>query len=209
MWWVLPIYSIVYLALFFTLEKRITLDTPGIHIISCPIDAWIPFCEYFIVPYYFWFFFMFGTTTFFILFRHNRHEYYRYEAMMMIGMTVFLIISQLYPSGLMLRPETLPRDNYFTDLVIKLYRADTPTNVFPSMHVFNSVCACIAYYDCNRLKKVKWFRFLMLVITVSIVLSTMFLKQHSVIDVISALLLILILYLLIYVWGRKHVPCFR
>ena len=36
-----------------------------------------------------------------------------------------------------------------------LYMADTPTNVFPSLHVFNSLAACIAIYESRELRKHK------------------------------------------------------
>ena len=39
----------------------------------------------------------------------------------------------------MIRPGVFPRDNLFTRAVGLLYRIDTPTNVLPSMHVFNAI----------------------------------------------------------------------
>lgn len=51
-------------------------------------------------------------------------------------MTVFLLVSFLYPNGHELRP-ALELENVFQKAVWLLYQADTPTNILPSVHVFN------------------------------------------------------------------------
>ena len=38
-------------------------------------------------------------------------------------------------------------------MVKMLYQTDTPTNVLPSLHVFNSLGACIAIYNSKSLQK--------------------------------------------------------
>ena len=94
----------------------------------------------------------------------------------------------IYPNGQILRPTTVELDNIFVDLVKQLYRADTPTNIFPSLHVYNSIGACIAIMHSQRLKEYRWIQYASLVLGGLIILSTMFLKQHSVIDVVGNLL---------------------
>ena len=56
----------------------------------------------------------------------------------------------------------------------------------------------MAILNCDELRKRKWIPFLSLILTVTIILSTMFLKQHTVIDVLAALILNCICYLIIY-----------
>ena len=104
-------------------------------------------------------------------------------AFLFTGMTIFLIISTLYPNGLDLRPVQFERDNIFVDMVKMLYKADTPTNVLPSIHVFNSIGVCIAISHNRVLSRRKVIHYGSLVLGISIILVTMFLKQHSVIDV--------------------------
>ena len=60
---------------------------------------------------------------------------------------------------------------------------DTPTNILPSIHVFNSLAIHKAIVSCQRLKKHRGIQIASWILTILIVLSTMFLKQHSVIDV--------------------------
>ena len=88
-----------------------------------------------------------------------------------------------------LRPTVFPRENIFTDLVRGLYLTDTPTNVFPSIHVYNSVAVAVAVEHSEQLKNRPVFRNVCLGLTVLIVFSTMFLKQHSVSDVCCALVM--------------------
>ena len=99
------------------------------------------------------------------------------------------------PNGLALRPHFVPGNDIFAQLVRMIYRSDTPMNVCPSIHVFNSVTLMLAYYrsavfDAPRRR---WMRPAAMVLCMSITLSTMLLKQHSVIDVVFGLLLALAL----------------
>ena len=109
-----------------------------------------------------------------------------------------MFISTLMPNGLDLRPEVFARDNIFVDMVRLLYRADTSTNVFPSLHVYNSLAVCIAVHESEALKKHKKICLGAYMIAGLIILSTMFLKQHSVIDVIGAFMMAYFLYQFVY-----------
>ena len=117
---------------------------------------------------------------------------------MMMGMTIFLIVSYVYPNVLHLRPLEFPRENVFTDAVRWLYRTDTPTNVLPSIHVFNSLAIHMSLTNCEALRDKKVIRYGSLVLTLLIIMSTMFLKQHSVIDVCCGATLALFGYLFFY-----------
>ena len=134
----------------------------------------------------------------FYFFFKNKSEYYRLCAFLFIGMTVFLIISTVYPNGHYLRPASFERDNIFTDMVRFLYKTDTPTNLFPSIHVYNSVGVNIAVWHSENFKKNKPVRYGSFLIMTSIILSTVFLKQHSVFDVITGIVLSVFLFTLVY-----------
>ena len=110
-------YSIVYILLFAYLEQR---PVHGYHIVHTVFDDWIPFCEYFIIPYLLWFPYMFLAVLYFIFINKNKHEYYQLIFNLMMGMTVFLIVSYVYPNAQHLRPVEFPRDNLFTDAADQL-----------------------------------------------------------------------------------------
>ncbi len=196
--WVL-LYILIYMPCFFLLEQTVTTD---FHVIYSPIDDMIPFCELFVIPYFLWFGFVAAAGIY--LFFTNVKDFYRYAGFLIIGMTIFLIISFLWPNGHMLRPATFERDNIFVDMVRGLYDTDTSTNIFPSIHVYNSLGVWIAVAHNDTLRKKTWVQIGTAVLAILIVLSTMFLKQHSFPDVVSAFVLALPAYLLTYRCERKN-----
>lgn len=193
-------YILIYMPWFLYLEKHVTSNFYVIHSV---IDDKIPFVEYFIVPYLMWFVFI--AATFLYFFFTDVKGFYRLAKFMFAGMTIFLIISTLVPNGLDLRPVVFTRDNIFIDMVKTLYRADTPTNVMPSLHVFNSIVACIAIYHSKALKKHKIICYSAYILAFLIILATMFLKQHSVIDVMAAFIMAYTLYQFFFERGRSKV----
>ncbi|MBQ1327366.1 MAG: phosphatase PAP2 family protein [Eubacterium sp.] len=188
------LYIPVYFISFIYLEKRNDVNFNYIH---CALDDKIPFMEAFIVPYLLWFVYIFVSVAYFVLF--ERKEFNRLAWYLACGMTMFLIISYIYPNALDLRPAVYPRDNIFTDMVKKLQSTDTPTNVLPSIHVYNTLCVTTALLFNERFSKSALRRGLIIVLSVLIILSTMLLKQHSVIDVFSAFLMAAVFFVLIYV----------
>lgn len=182
--WVL-LYAFLYLPWFFWLESRANLPY---HVIHVWLDDKIPFVEYFIVPYLLWFVYV-AAVFLYLFFKGTKQEFYRYCAFLFTGMTLFLVISTLYPNGHLLRPTEFPRHNIFTFAVQILYQADTPTNIFPSIHVFNSIAAHRALVNNPRLGHNRLIRGGSFVLMVSIILATMFLKQHSALDVMSGIVL--------------------
>lgn len=192
---IVPLYMIFYLTAFYLLESR---GRYRMNVIYSSLDYSIPFCEYFIIPYVLWFFFIAFTVYWFMFKNKNEKEYLQLILNLGIGMTIFLFISWLYPNGHFLRPDVFPRDNIFTDMVRILYQADTSTNIIPSIHVYNSVAACIAVMRCQTLRDHRIVRTGTCLLTGLIILATVFLKQHTIIDVVMAFALNFIVYLLIY-----------
>ena len=182
LWW--QVYWLVYLPWFAYLEKTVTKQ---FHIVHMAVDDYIPFCEYFIVPYLLWFAYIALGIGYFAL--KNKDEYYNLCKILFSGMTIFLIVSTLCPNGHYLRPTTFARDNIFVDMVQALYATDTSTNLFPSIHVYNSLAVNAVIWHCDDFKQNRLVRYSSAILMVSIVLATMFLKQHSVFDVITGILL--------------------
>lgn len=127
------LYVFIYLPWFFFLEKNV------IHysIVHIKLDDYIPFNEYFIIPYFMWFAYVACAVLFF--FFTNKEDYYRLCAFLFIGMTISLIICTIWPNGHDLRPAGFEQENIFTSMVSGLWMTDTPTNVFPSTHLHNSI----------------------------------------------------------------------
>lgn len=192
---VIVAYFLIYILLFGYLENRTVYRY---HVVHTVFDDMIPFCEFFVIPYLLWFPYMVFAIFYFIFKNENKHEYYQFIFNLMMGMTVFLIVSYIYPNVQHLRPSEFTRDNLFIDLVKYVYKADTPTNILPSIHVFNSLAVHMAITSCEALKNKRAVRYGSLFLTAMIILSTMFLKQHSVIDVFIGATLALFGYLVFY-----------
>ena len=198
--WVL-LYIFIYMPWFMYLEKHVTTHY---HVIQVELDEQIPFIEYFIVPYLLWFFFI--AAAFLYFFFTDVPGFYKMAKLMFTGMTIFLIISTLFPNGQDLRPVVFERDNIFVDMVRMLYRADTCTNVFPSLHVFNSLSVCIAIHESGSLRRHKAVCMASYMLGALIILATMFLKQHSVLDVLAAFFMAYVLYQFVYAAEGKKAP---
>lgn len=190
----LIIYGIFYIVCFAYLESK---PMRNMHMIHMAVDDYIPFCEYFIIPYFLWFAYVAAAVVFF--FFRDKNDYYRLCTFLFTGMTVFLAVSAIYPNGHMLRPALYgSEDTIFIRMVKFLYAADTPTNLFPSIHVYNSLATHFAIINSSYFEQKKWIRTGSLVLCTSIILSTVFLKQHSMFDVITAFCLAAVMYCAVY-----------
>lgn len=189
----LIIYGIIYMGWFTHLEQTVTSHYRVIHV---ALDDHIPFCEIFVVPYLLWFAYVAVVVVYF--FFRDKDDYFRTCMFLFTGMTIFLLVSTLWPNGHHLRPYVMPRDNVFTHLVSMLYKADTPTNLWPSIHVYNSLGCHIAIMHSNRLKSHRGVRIGSFVLCVSIIMSTMMIKQHSAFDVATAFIMATVMYGLVY-----------
>lgn len=196
-------YFLVYMVCFHLLETHVVSNFTVIHM---RIDDYIPFCEYFIIPYLAWFPYVAAGVLYFLF--TSKSDYQKLMTNLITGMTVFLLISAVFPNGHLLRPYYFTDHNIFTALVQNLYLADTQTNVFPSVHVFNAIAIHCAVSNSERLKSKKWLQIASLTLVVLIVLATLFLKQHSVSDDLASFLLAAITYRFVYepersIFGRR------
>lgn len=187
------LYSFIYFPWFKYLEET---NTDSFYIMHSPIDDYIPFNEFFIIPYIFWFLYV----SFFLLFFFfkDRNDFYKYSFYLAIGMSITMLICQIFPNGTELRPIIDSDKNWACNLVSRLYSIDTCTNVFPSIHVYNSIGTHIAISKSKALASNKYIHTFSLITMISICASTVFLKQHSIIDVIGAIILGYFTYQLVY-----------
>ncbi len=187
------VYFIVYMTWFNYIEQNRAAKYTVIHM---NIDDKIPFCEYFIIPYLLWFIYVVAVVTYLMF--TDKAGYYKNFAFLATGMTIFLLVSTFWPNIQHLRPYMLPRTNIFTHMVKSLYRTDTPTNLWPSIHVYNSIGAHLCIVRCKWSSEKKWLKNTSLAICIAIIMSTMFIKQHSFFDVFMALIMSLVMAAIVY-----------
>lgn len=178
-----------YMFCFFLLEGR---KYVGFHIIHTGLDDLIPFQINFIYVYLFWFPYMAGLMLW-TIFRQEAETSDKTIGLLISGMMVFLVISWLFPNGLDFRRYLYYDTATMAGMLMEmLHYIDTPTNVFPSMHVYMTLGFQVGLEHTKGLHPIiRWGSRLMALL---IVLSTVFLKQHSIIDVFGAIALTGILY---------------
>lgn len=190
--WILG-YAFIYIPWFTYLEKTVT---DHYHIMRIAIDDLIPFNEYFIIPYLMWFAYVAVAVGYF--FFADVKDYYKLCTMLFTGMTISLLICTVFPNGTDFRPVINPDKNVFSQAVAFLYSTDTCTNVFPSIHVYNSICVHIAVSRSTALKKYRLVQTSSFLLMVSICLATVFLKQHSAFDGLGSMVMAYIMYQFVY-----------
>ena len=160
---------------------------PRINILHSPLDDLIPFNEWFVLPYCSWFLLLAGVTA--ALWWCDTASYDKLCLTMFSGMTFCLIVYMILPNGLELRPavETLGRDNPALRIMQLLWKADAAVNVCP-LHPLPELCLHgngLQPQQADRGKPLR--KVLAWVWAALICLSTVFTKQHSVIDVACGL----------------------
>ena len=152
----MALYLLLYLSAFNFLNTQIHMPHVLVH---CRLDDLIPFCKYAVIPYFAWFPWI-PFTLFFLLWKAPREDFWRLCLPLFGGMTLALACYVILPTGLNLRPYYVPGSDIFARAVRFLYRTDTPINVCPSIHVFNSVTLLLAYYRSRLFERprLRWMR---------------------------------------------------
>ena len=184
--WLL-LYWPVEIALFFFLE-HLPLER---HVMHCALDDLIPFCEIWILPYVLWFACVVFITLF-TLFR-DVGVFRRYMDYMILTVLVAFAVFLLYPS-VFVQPDLPSRRSVLLWIVGVVYGADEPTNVFPSEHVVVALGMVFAVLQSPKLRRPA-FAVPFLTLQLLICLSVVFVKQHSALDILGALPLVLLGYL--------------
>jgi len=165
--------------------------------VSSWFDKYIPYISWFVIPYVLWFPFVGIIIT--IMGFCDKKEFFRLLTSIYIGMTICNLIYLIIPNGQPLRVALTSSDtDIFDRLVYSVYSGDTPTNCSPSIHVLFTVATDIAIFKSKVFKNSIFAKVSFTIISLAIILSTMFIKQHSVIDVVMALALSSVIYVVVY-----------
>ncbi len=195
------IYVPIYIGLFFVVEKLVPEST-DYWVSYMFLDDYIPFREEFIIFYYMWYPALVGMGIFLLI--NDEAEYKRYMLSIIITFTFTLIFCLLVPNGQDLRPEVLPRDNIFTHMIAAIYKADTNTNVMPSVHAIGAFLGLISTHRTKEIKN-KLSIFVLDLLWILIAISTCFVKQHSILDIFGSMALCLIVYIVrLYIEDDFH-----
>lgn len=179
---------IIFQSLIYLISKQIQ-GTPNI--IGGVIDNKIPFIVYFIIPYVIWYLMLFIVP--YILYKKDKNIFTKYILSYIIITIISNIIFIIYPTTVL--RENLNGTNIFYIITKFIYQIDTPAlNCFPSLHCGISMLWILFITNIKKANKIK---ISIIIISILIMLSTLFIKQHVFIDLISGNIIAILIYLFI------------
>lgn len=187
----IAVWFVIYMGLFGFLE---IVPPKDVHLIHCALDDRIPNMAIFIYPYVSWFPYIVVCAVLAIKNLDDR-QFKKAVLVLTTGMNIFLFISYVWPTGLDLRESIVYDLHTLSGNLLKFVQTvDTPKSVFPSMHVYVTL---VLQYTLEMQKKLvpAWGIWVGRVLALLIVLSTMFTKQHSAVDVTAAIVMFAVLAL--------------
>lgn len=163
------------------------------HYLNFDIDQKIPFIPNFIYIYNTFYPFMFLTLLY--LFTKDENVYMKGIISGILGFLICDIIFLIYPT-IMQRPP-IPETNLLTEFVLKVtFFFDTPAlNCFPSIHCLFCFQIIYSFILTNQIELKK--KIPIIIYSLLIIMSTILVKQHYVVDIISALSICIITNLLV------------
>lgn len=188
----LVLYFPIYIIAFFIIEQN--TPTSGYWVTDLPLDDLIPFVPGFAVFYVVWYplFALVGIPTLIL----DGDAFKRWMYYLIVTLSCTLIFDVLVPNGQHLRPTDVDVTGLGTWIMSIIWAADTPTNVFPSMHVLGCIGDIICCFDSRIFKP--WHRVFITVLSILCMSSTVLVKQHAFIDTVGAVAFAVPVALIVY-----------
>lgn len=175
------------------------LNTPtrGVHSLVTSLDNAIPVVKWFVIPYVAWVAYISITLIYFCF--KDRTLGFKTILVFDLGLLVCFLIYYFYQTVGPVRPVISGHD-FLSRMLAYVYQMDQPYNSFPSIHVMSSYLLIRAIR--NRSWKNKWIGWMIGCFSTSIILATLFIKQHVIIDVLAAILLVECLFKMVEIVYR-------
>lgn len=184
---ILPMLALLSIPLCGLLYLVLNHDVNGAYSLVTDLDRGMPFIKVFVIPYLFWYIFLlFGLLY---LCRVNRSGFYKTVVIYDLGLLIASLIYYLFQT--MVPRPILVGDDWLTHMVSFVYQMDQPFNCFPSTHVFTTYLLMRGIQQYARSIGLKLVVHL---IGLSIILSTVLIKQHVILDVVASIILVELLY---------------
>lgn len=174
--------------LVFLLYIPLNHDNGNVHNLVTALDRSIPFSQFFVVPYLAWYALIFVFLFWFML--EDNGIYLSALFSILAGLLASFLIFRFFQTFVP-RP-VVPEQGIFMQLTRMVYNLDNPYNAFPSIHVMTSSIIFLGGKHAKEYSKsISW---LAQGTAVLIVLSTLFLKQHTLLDAAGGIILGVTLY---------------
>ena len=179
----IPISCMLVIPLVHTIYIWLNQHHQRAEILITGLDKAIPFMKVFILPYISWYPFMFVTLCYLCL--KDRNSYYKTLISITIGLLTCYTIYYFFQTTVP-RPDLQGGDLLVT-MVNMVYAHDQPYNCFPSIHCLTSYLIIKGMFK-SKVKNKTNFPFVA-TSGMLIIISTLFVKQHVVLDVFAAIML--------------------
>ena len=188
----LPIVLMLIFPLLGTIYQLVNHPTSHVHVLVTSADQLIPFNKYFALPYGVWIFYIYVCLVYF--FFKDRTSYYRgliiYTLCALTCYAIYAVFQTTVP-----RP-VVPGDDMFARLTHFIYDRDQPFNCFPSIHCFSSYMVMRLAW--GRSARSRLSTFLISGMSLLIICSTLFMKQHVIADALAGISLVEIYLFLLF-----------
>lgn len=195
---ILLVFTMIYsFKLFSVIVFHLLETTPVDHyaVIHSRLDDLIPFTTALIIPYWSWFGY-YNIASHSLLLNYRLEEVFRFMTFVWPIMSLYYLVSWVWPNGNDLRPDEVLGEGLNADLVRFLYSVDPPRNCTPTIHVYNTLAAMLACRKSDLFSPA--FKIIHNFWGVLILVGIVTLKQHSMIDVGLSFLLAVLMYQVSY-----------
>lgn len=160
--------------------------------LSSNLDDAVPFVPEFIYAYIFWYIMILAVP--FILYLTNKTSFYKYNVSLFITIIIGFVIFVAFPTTVN-RPE-IEVKGITTWLLNTIYLLDTPSLCcLPSMHC--ALCFLMIIYSVSTKEMKLYKKIIITLVSILIILSTLFIKQHVIIDAVIALIITVIVIFIV------------
>ena len=174
----LPLFNI----LLYSLTQSLLTDIPR-GSIALPIDGQIPLIEEWVFVYFGCYVFWFGGLG--LAARQSSQEFYRFFARVLPSLIIAYLFFVFFPLSID-RPEIVG-EGLSATIMRFLYAIDPPHNLFPSLHCFFN---WIVYIQIRGKREYPlFFRLFACIFSFGVFASTLFTRQHYLLDTVAGVLL--------------------
>ena len=163
------------------------------NLIGSPLDNYIPFIPSFIYFYMMWY--PFEIFSLYYIYKKDKKNYIKTLGVLIISLIIMYLIFIIYPT-MVDRPEVNSFNSLTTLLLYVAFKSDTPVNCFPSGHCI--ICFVMIFSFLKSENITLKNKTIFIIINILIILSTLFVKQHVIYDVIGSFILTITSFYLIY-----------
>ncbi len=163
--------------------------------VATPLDEKLPFIEFFVVFYVLAY--VQWVVGYILIARESREMLYKFVVADVLAKVFCLIIFIAFPTAIEHQGE--PGNNPFGFITKIVYYFDSPTNLFPSIHCLES---WVCFRAALQMKKIPtWYKPFTLFFSIAVFLSTVFLKQHFVVDIPAGILVFEVAFIIVSLTG--------